>query len=83
MPDTNSICTKPVKWREITVSRTERSEALYVVMRHLDAMIEAIPDHRLLGWCLHMSKPGTVCGAVIYEENEPDTNNETIAKASN
>jgi hypothetical protein len=66
---------KPIYWRGITVSRTKRSEALYVAARHLDAMIEVMPEHRLLGWYLNMSRPGTVRAAVIYEDNEADMMN--------
>jgi hypothetical protein len=67
MPDTG------IYWRGITVSRTKRSEALYVAARHLDAMVEVMPEHRLLGWYLNMSRLGTVRAAVIYEDSQSET----------
>jgi hypothetical protein len=70
----------------VSITRPHQRDALDDVYERLDAFIAGMSDWRILGYLLNITHGvdgHTVRGVVIYENNEPEANNETIAKASN
>jgi hypothetical protein len=70
----------------VSVTRPYQRDALDAVYERLGAFVSGMSDWQILGYLLNLSHGvdgHTVRGAVIYKDNEPEANNETIAKASN
>jgi hypothetical protein len=69
-----------MKHSEIIVTRPRQQDALDIVARHLDAFVAGLTDSLVFGYLLHSegecSAGYTVRGAVIYEDDQSETDNE-------